>query len=192
MEQGNIVSWQVKEGDEVTAGTVLAEIETDKATLAFENQDEGFVAKILAPAGSKDIKVTAAAAACAAAAGTGCAAADCAAADCAAAGCTATAAAVVVGVGVVMVHASAPGSCLSLLPVLSMAAVLRLQCTMLKAFLALDFAICLSLTSLQSGQSAAAINLQHMLRLGCFLTCQCFVLTLYVFVNWLSVRRLGR
>jgi pyruvate/2-oxoglutarate dehydrogenase complex dihydrolipoamide acyltransferase (E2) component len=47
----------VKEGDEVTPGTVLAEIETDKATLAFENQDEGFVAKILAPAGSKDIKV---------------------------------------------------------------------------------------------------------------------------------------
>lgn len=57
MEQGNIVSWQVKEGDEVAPGTVLAEIETDKATLAFENQDEGFIAKILAPAGSKDIKV---------------------------------------------------------------------------------------------------------------------------------------
>ncbi|KAF6263088.1 2-oxoacid dehydrogenases acyltransferase-domain-containing protein [Scenedesmus sp. NREL 46B-D3] len=57
MEQGNIVSWQVKEGDEIAPGTVLAEIETDKATLAFENQDEGFVAKILAPAGSKDIKV---------------------------------------------------------------------------------------------------------------------------------------
>lgn len=43
MEQGNIVSWHVKEGDEVSPGTVLAEIETDKATLAFENQDEGFV-----------------------------------------------------------------------------------------------------------------------------------------------------
>lgn len=57
MEQGNIISWAVKEGDEVTPGTVLAEIETDKATLAFENQDEGFIAKILAPAGSKDIKV---------------------------------------------------------------------------------------------------------------------------------------
>jgi hypothetical protein len=57
MEQGNIVSWQVKEGDEVAPGTVLAEIETDKATLAFENQDEGYVAKILAPAGSRDIKV---------------------------------------------------------------------------------------------------------------------------------------
>lgn len=51
------MSWQVKEGDEVAPGTVLAEIETDKATLAFENQDEGFIAKILAPAGSKDIKV---------------------------------------------------------------------------------------------------------------------------------------
>jgi biotin carboxyl carrier protein len=59
MEQGNIVSWQVKEGDEIAPGTVLAEIETDKATLAFENQDEGFIAKILAPAGSKDIKVRA-------------------------------------------------------------------------------------------------------------------------------------
>jgi pyruvate dehydrogenase E2 component (dihydrolipoamide acetyltransferase) len=57
MEMGNIISWGVKEGDEVTAGTVLAEIETDKATLAFENQDEGFIAKILAPAGSKDVKV---------------------------------------------------------------------------------------------------------------------------------------
>lgn len=57
MEQGNIISWAVKEGDEVVPGTILAEIETDKATLAFENQDEGFVAKILAPAGSKDVKV---------------------------------------------------------------------------------------------------------------------------------------
>lgn len=57
MEMGNIISWGVKEGDEVTAGTILAEIETDKATLAFENQDEGFIAKILAPAGSKDVKV---------------------------------------------------------------------------------------------------------------------------------------
>lgn len=46
MEQGNIVSWQVKEGDEVAPGTVLAEIETDKATLAFENQDEGFVSML--------------------------------------------------------------------------------------------------------------------------------------------------
>lgn len=45
MEQGNIVSWQVKEGDEVAAGTVLAEIETDKATLAFENQDDGYVSR---------------------------------------------------------------------------------------------------------------------------------------------------
>jgi pyruvate dehydrogenase E2 component (dihydrolipoamide acetyltransferase) len=57
MEQGNIISWGVKEGDEVTPGMALAEIETDKATLSFDNQDEGFIAKILAPAGSKDIKV---------------------------------------------------------------------------------------------------------------------------------------
>jgi multidrug efflux pump subunit AcrA (membrane-fusion protein) len=41
MEQGNIISWGVKEGDEVAPGTVLAEIETDKATLAFENQVRG-------------------------------------------------------------------------------------------------------------------------------------------------------
>lgn len=41
MEQGNIISWGVKEGDEVAPGTVLAEIETDKATLAFENQVGG-------------------------------------------------------------------------------------------------------------------------------------------------------
>jgi pyruvate/2-oxoglutarate dehydrogenase complex dihydrolipoamide acyltransferase (E2) component len=57
MEAGSIISWQVKEGDAVEAGTVLAEIETDKATLAFENQDDGFIARILAPAGSRDIRV---------------------------------------------------------------------------------------------------------------------------------------
>ncbi|KAF8062077.1 LTA3 [Scenedesmus sp. PABB004] len=57
MERGNIVAWHVKEGDEVSAGTVLADIETDKATLVFENQDEGVIARILAPAGSKDVPV---------------------------------------------------------------------------------------------------------------------------------------
>ena len=40
MSQGNVSSWQVKEGDEVAAGDVLAEIETDKATLEWENQVE--------------------------------------------------------------------------------------------------------------------------------------------------------
>lgn len=41
MSRGNIAKWHVKEGDEVRAGTVLADIETDKATLAFENQEDG-------------------------------------------------------------------------------------------------------------------------------------------------------
>lgn len=57
MERGNIISWKVKEGDVLKPGDVLAEIETDKATLAFENQEEGVMAKILMPAGSKDVTV---------------------------------------------------------------------------------------------------------------------------------------
>ena len=51
MERGNILKWSVKEGDELKPGDVLAEIETDKATMALENQDEGFMAKILVQAG---------------------------------------------------------------------------------------------------------------------------------------------
>lgn len=47
MTKGNIAKWQVKEGDEVIAGTVLADIETDKATLAFENQEEGIMLSFL-------------------------------------------------------------------------------------------------------------------------------------------------
>ncbi|GAX79200.1 hypothetical protein CEUSTIGMA_g6640.t1 [Chlamydomonas eustigma] len=57
MERGNIVKWMVEEGTEIKPGDVLAEIETDKATLAFENQDDGFIAKIVKPAGSKDVPV---------------------------------------------------------------------------------------------------------------------------------------
>ena len=57
MTQGNIASWQVSEGAEVTAGDIIADIETDKATLGWENQDDGFVAKLLRPSGSKDIPV---------------------------------------------------------------------------------------------------------------------------------------
>ena len=57
MERGNIVKWHVKQGDEVKAGDSLADIETDKATLIFENQDEGFIAKLLVPDGSKDVPV---------------------------------------------------------------------------------------------------------------------------------------
>ena len=45
------------QGDEVAAGDALCEIETDKATLAFESQEDGFVAKILVPEGSMDVPV---------------------------------------------------------------------------------------------------------------------------------------
>lgn len=55
MEMGTIVSWEKKEGDKLHEGDLLAEIETDKATMGFETPDEGYMAKILVPAGSKDI-----------------------------------------------------------------------------------------------------------------------------------------
>lgn len=48
---------QVKEGDEVTPGDVLCDVETDKATMAWENQDEGFVARILLASGSQNVPV---------------------------------------------------------------------------------------------------------------------------------------
>lgn len=57
MSQGNLAKWHVKEGEQVSAGSVLADIETDKATLAFENQDEGYVAKLLVLENTKDIPV---------------------------------------------------------------------------------------------------------------------------------------
>lgn len=57
MDRGNILQWNVKEGQQIGPGDVLAEIETDKATLAFENQDEGYIARILQPSGAQDIKV---------------------------------------------------------------------------------------------------------------------------------------
>lgn len=57
MNQGNLAKWHVKVGDLVRPGSVLAEIETDKATLAFENQDDGYVANLLVPDGSKDIPI---------------------------------------------------------------------------------------------------------------------------------------
>lgn len=47
MEMGTIAKWEVKEGDEFTAGSVLCSVETDKATMDFELQDDGFIAKIL-------------------------------------------------------------------------------------------------------------------------------------------------
>lgn len=51
MEAGTIASWAVKEGESFTAGQVIAEIETDKATMGFEAQDPGVIAKILVQAG---------------------------------------------------------------------------------------------------------------------------------------------
>jgi hypothetical protein len=57
MTQGNVAAWHVKEGDAVGAGTSLADIETDKATMTFENQDDGFVAKLVVPSGAKDVPV---------------------------------------------------------------------------------------------------------------------------------------
>ncbi|RWR83505.1 dihydrolipoyllysine-residue acetyltransferase component 1 of pyruvate dehydrogenase complex, mitochondrial [Cinnamomum micranthum f. kanehirae] len=57
MNQGNIAKWRKKEGDKIEVGDVLCEIETDKATLEFESMEEGYLAKILAPEGSKDVAV---------------------------------------------------------------------------------------------------------------------------------------
>lgn len=57
MEAGSIVSWEKKEGDKLNEGDLLAEIETDKATMGFETPEEGYLAKILVPAGTKDVRV---------------------------------------------------------------------------------------------------------------------------------------
>nr|XP_043614968.1 dihydrolipoyllysine-residue acetyltransferase component 1 of pyruvate dehydrogenase complex, mitochondrial isoform X2 [Erigeron canadensis] len=57
MTQGNIAKWRKKEGDKIEVGDIICEIETDKATLEFESLEEGYLAKILAPEGSKDIAV---------------------------------------------------------------------------------------------------------------------------------------
>ena len=57
MEEGTLAKWLVKEGDAVKSGDILAEIETDKATMEFEAVDEGTIAKILVPEGSEGVKV---------------------------------------------------------------------------------------------------------------------------------------
>ena len=57
MEEGTLAKWLVKEGDTVSSGDVLAEIETDKATMEFESIDEGTVGRILVPEGSENVKV---------------------------------------------------------------------------------------------------------------------------------------
>ncbi len=58
-EGGNLAKWLVKEGDKIKSGDVIAEIETDKATMEVEAVDEGTVAKIVIPAGTEGVKVNA-------------------------------------------------------------------------------------------------------------------------------------
>jgi pyruvate dehydrogenase E2 component (dihydrolipoyllysine-residue acetyltransferase) len=59
MEKGNLARWLKKEGDRVRSGDVIAEIETDKATMEYEAVDEGTIAKILVPEGTQDVPVNA-------------------------------------------------------------------------------------------------------------------------------------
>ena len=55
MTQGKIVEWLKKEGDQINTGDILASIETDKAAVDFETNDEGYLAKIIMPTGSADV-----------------------------------------------------------------------------------------------------------------------------------------
>src|ERR1700712_2265134 len=57
MEKGNLAKWLKKEGDVIKSGDILAEIETDKATMEVEAVDEGVLAKIVVPDGSSDVPV---------------------------------------------------------------------------------------------------------------------------------------
>ncbi|KAJ2599537.1 pyruvate dehydrogenase complex dihydrolipoamide acetyltransferase component (E2) [Coemansia sp. RSA 1722] len=57
MTQGNVGQWQKSVGDKIEPGDVLVEIETDKAQMDFEFQEEGYLAKIIAPTGTKDLKI---------------------------------------------------------------------------------------------------------------------------------------
>ncbi len=59
MEEGTLAKWKVKEGDKVSSGDIIAEIETDKATMEVEAVDEGIVGKIVVPAGTENVKVNA-------------------------------------------------------------------------------------------------------------------------------------
>jgi pyruvate dehydrogenase E2 component (dihydrolipoamide acetyltransferase) len=59
MEEGTLAKWLVKEGDTVSSGDIIAEIETDKATMEFEAVDEGTIGKIVVPEGSEGVKVNA-------------------------------------------------------------------------------------------------------------------------------------
>src|SRR6185312_14038444 len=57
MEEGKLAKWHVKEGDSVSSGDVIAEIETDKATMEVEAVDEGKIGKIVVPEGTDNVKV---------------------------------------------------------------------------------------------------------------------------------------
>ena len=57
MEEGTLAKWLVAEGDKVSSGDILAEIETDKATMEFEAVDEGTIGKILIPEGTENVTV---------------------------------------------------------------------------------------------------------------------------------------
>jgi pyruvate dehydrogenase E2 component (dihydrolipoamide acetyltransferase) len=59
MEEGKLAKWHVKEGDKVSSGDVIAEIETDKATMEVESIDEGTIGKIMVPEGTEGVKVNA-------------------------------------------------------------------------------------------------------------------------------------
>ena len=57
MEEGTLAKWLKKEGDAVKSGDIIAEIETDKATMEFEAVDEGILGKIVVPDGTQGVKV---------------------------------------------------------------------------------------------------------------------------------------
>jgi pyruvate/2-oxoglutarate dehydrogenase complex dihydrolipoamide acyltransferase (E2) component len=57
MEKGNLAKWLKKEGEKVKPGDVIAEIETDKATMEYEAIDDGVLAKIVVPEGTQDVAV---------------------------------------------------------------------------------------------------------------------------------------
>ena len=59
MEEGKLAKWHVKEGDRVSSGDVIAEIETDKATMEVEAVDEGVVSQLLVAEGTEGVKVNA-------------------------------------------------------------------------------------------------------------------------------------
>ena len=59
MEEGTLAKWLVSEGDQVSSGDIIAEIETDKATMEFEAVDEGTIGKLLVAEGTENVKVNA-------------------------------------------------------------------------------------------------------------------------------------